>query len=323
MCGRLAAIHRSIKLIIRIFKFDFMDIRNIDLNLLPVLDALLRYRSVTLAARELDMSQSALSSSLSRLRDLLGDALFVRTGRGLLPTPRATSLAQPVATILEQVRDKVLASNAFEPTHSNRVFTVCHSDVGSYVLWPHIVRAVAKLAPHVGLQLKVMSQAQIPEALESAAIDLAIGAYPNLPESLFQRRLFKRQYVGIVRADHPLASKRLTPAVFAKTPQIVVRLASGVQELVDKALADRHLVRNVTIEMPSYLMLPPLLEKSDFLAVIPGQLADAFARHGHFKSLKLPMELPASVIKLHWHRRFHEDPGNVWLRQLIWELFGK
>ena len=300
-----------------------MDIRKIDLNLLPVLDALLRHRSVTMAARELEMSQSALSSSLSRLRDLLGDELFVRTGRGLLPTPRAASLAVPVANILEQVRDKVLSSNGFDPSSSSRVFTVCHSDVGSYVLWPRIVPAVARLAPNVRLQLKVMAQQQIPAALESAVIDLAIGAYPELPDSLFQRRLFERKYVGIVRFGHPVAKRRLTPALFAKTPQLVVRLASGVQELVDKALNDLKLERTATIEMPSYLMLPPLLEAGDYLAVIPGQLSDAFARHGHFKSLKLPFELPASTIKLHWHRRFHEDPGNVWLRGVICELFGR
>mgnify|MGYP000417378731 CR=1 FL=1 len=300
-----------------------MDIRKVDLNLLPVLDALLRHRSVTLAARELEMSQSALSSSLARLRELLGDSLFVRTGRGLLPTPRAALLAEPVAAILEKVRDKVLSSGEFDPIHSDRIFTVCHSDVGSYVLWPSIVATTAKLAPNVRLQLKVMPQAQIPAALENASIDLAIGAYPDLPDSLFQRRLFEREYVGIVRSDHAISNKRLTPALFARTPQLVVRLASGIQELVDKALADRHLERSVTIEMPSYLMLPPLLEAGDYLAVIPGQLADAFARHGHFESLKLPLKLPASVIKLHWHRRFHEDPGNVWLRKIIWELFGK
>lgn len=300
-----------------------MDIRKVDLNLLPVLDALLRHRSVTLAARELEMSQSALSSSLARLRELLGDSLFVRTGRGLLPTPRAALLAEPVAAILEKVRDKVLSAGEFDPIHSDRIFTVCHSDVGSYVLWPSIVATTAKLAPNVRLQLKVMPQAQIPAALENASIDLAIGAYPDLPDSLFQRRLFEREYVGIVRSDHAISNKRLTPALFARTPQLVVRLASGIQELVDKALADRHLERSVTIEMPSYLMLPPLLEAGDYLAVIPGQLADAFARHGHFESLKLPLKLPASVIKLHWHRRFHEDPGNVWLRKIIWELFGK
>lgn len=300
-----------------------MDIRKIDLNLLPVLDALLRHRSVTLAARQLDMSQSALSSSLGRLRELLGDALFVRTGRGLMPTPRATQLAEPVGFILEQLRDRVLSTQGFDPKSSQRVFTVCHSDVGSYVLWPRIVPAVAQLAPNVRLQLKLLTQQQIPAALETSAVDLAIGAYPDLPSSLFQRRLFERKYVGIVRKDHPIADKRLTLNLFAKTPQLVVRLASGVQELVDRTLEEQGLERAHTIEMPSYLMLPPLLEAGDYLAVIPGQLADAFARHGYFKSLKLPMELPASLIKLHWHRRFHEDPGNVWLREVICDLFSK
>jgi DNA-binding transcriptional LysR family regulator len=186
-----------------------------------------------------------------------------------------------------------------------------------------IVPVVARLAPHVRLQLKVMTQQQIPSALETAAIDLAIGAYPDLPTSLFQRRLFERKYVGIVRKDHPIASKRLSLSQFAKTPQLVVRLASGVQELVDQLLHDQGLERTHSIDMPSYLMLPPLLEAGDYLAVIPGQLADAFARHGHFKCLKLPMELPASLIKLHWHRRFHEDPGNVWMRRVISDLIGK
>ncbi len=101
-----------------------MDIRSVDLNLLPVLDALLRHRSATLAARELDMSQSALSSALARLRKLLGDELFVRTGRGLMPTPRASALADVVAGIVEQVRDRILQSSAFDAATTHRIFRV-------------------------------------------------------------------------------------------------------------------------------------------------------------------------------------------------------
>ena len=123
-------------------EFDAMHIRSIDLNLLPVLDALLRHRSATLAARELDMSQSALSAALGRLRDLLGDQLFVRTGRGLLPTPRADALAEPVADLLRQVREQVLPGGAFDAWTARRNFNVLLSDVGAYVLLPRLVRAV-------------------------------------------------------------------------------------------------------------------------------------------------------------------------------------
>lgn len=299
-----------------------MDIKSVDLNLLPVLDALLRHRSVTLAARELDMSQSAVSTALGRLRETLGDQLFVRTGRGMLPTPRASRLAEAVASILEQVRDQVLSVSGFEATESDRVFTLCLSDVGSYVLWPRIVSAVAQEAPSVALRMRPMSQSMIAPTLESAEIDLALGAYPELPATLYQRRLFERKYVALVRAGHPLAGKRLSIQAFARTPQAVVRLASGIQDRVDEALARHGLRRDQVLEMPSYLMLPPLLEAGDHLAVIPGQLADAFGRHGHFTSLKLPFDLPASVIRMHWHRRFHEDAGNIWLRGVIARIFG-
>lgn len=298
-----------------------MDIRKVDLNLLPVLDALLRQHSVTLAARELNMSQSALSTALARLRDLLEDALFVRTGRGLLPTPRATALAPHVAAILKQVQEQVLSSQAFDPKVSQREFTICHSDVGSYVLWPRIVQAVSERAPGVRMLLRILAHTEIAAALESGAIDAAIGAFPTLPESLFQRKLFDRQYVALVAAGHPLAGLKLTVQTFVRTPQLVVRQSSGIQEAIDQTLARLHLQRSLTLEMPSYLMLPPLLRLGRHLTVLPGQLADAFAQEGAFTSLKLPLELPSSTIRLYWYRRLHEDAGNVWLRGVIAELF--
>ncbi|MEZ5644952.1 MAG: LysR family transcriptional regulator [Burkholderiaceae bacterium] len=298
-------------------KFNGMDIKSVDLNLLPVLDALLRHRSVTLAARELDMSQSAVSTALGRLRDTLGDQLFVRTGRGMLPTPRASQLAEPVTTILDRLRDEVLSTTGFVAADSERTFTLGLSDVGSYVLWPRIVRAVARQAPSVRLRMRVVTQPLIASALEGAEIDVALGAYPRLPATLYQRRLFERKYVAMVRIGHPLAGKRLSAQAFARCPQAVVRLASGIQDRIDEALAELGLTRDRVLEMPSYLMLPPLLDAGDHLAVIPGQLADAFARHGQFKLLKLPFDVPASVIRMHWHKRFHEDAGNVWLRGVI------
>lgn len=294
-----------------------MDIRSIDLNLLPILDALLRHRSVTLAARELDMSQSALSTALGRLRLLLRDELFVRTGRGLRPTPRASALAQPVSEVLECVRDRIMQGASFDPRETTREFRLAHSDVGAYVLWPRIVRAVRAKAPGVRLALRTLSQDDIAPALGEGHIDLAIGSYPRLPASLFQQRLFDRRYVGLVSSVHRLVDRTLTMREFACVPQVIVRGATGLQERIDELLAKHKLRRQDCLESPSYLMVPPMLEAGDFLAVMPGQLADAFSRHGHFVSLKLPIALPPSTIRMHWHRRFNEDAGNKWLRQLV------
>ncbi|MBB3178207.1 LysR family transcriptional regulator [Variovorax sp. Sphag1AA] len=299
-----------------------MDIRAVDLNLLPVLDALLRHRSVTLAARELNMSQSALSTALRRLRELLGDELFVRTGRGLRPTSRASALSEPVAEILERVRDRILQSSTFDPRTAKSEFRIAHSDVGAYVLWPRVVRAVRTAAPRVRLVLKTLTQSEIGPALAEGQVDLAIGSYPDLPDSLFQQRLFDRVYVALVADGHPLARKTLTLRSFAATPQIVVRGPSGVQDRIEAYLASHGLVRGECVELPSYLMIPPLLEAGDFLAVVPGQLADAFSRHGSLVTLALPVPVPASVIRMHWHRRFSEDAGSKWLRDLIAQEFG-
>ena len=295
-----------------------MDIRTIDLNLLPVLDALLRQRSVTQAARELDMSQSALSAALARLRKLLGDELFVRTGRGLRPTARAAELAEPVAMILGQVRERVLRAAEFDPASAQRNFQLLLSDVGAYVLLPRIVRAVRAQAAGVSLTLHPLGGTDIAAELTDGRIDLAVGHYPALPDTLFQRRLFERHFVGLVRAQHPLATgPRLTVKRFAATPQLLVRLTSGIQGHIDDALAHHGLQRWDTLELPSYLMVPPLLEATDYLAVVPGQLADAFIADGRLAVIELPLPLPESTIRMHWHRRFHEDPGNVWLRGVV------
>ncbi|WP_423457861.1 LysR family transcriptional regulator [Ottowia sp. VDI28] len=297
-----------------------MDIRSVDLNLLPVLDALLRHRSVTLSAHELSMSQSALSAALGRLRLLLGDQLFVRTGHGLLPTPRADALAEPVAELLRQVREQVLPGGTFDPRTARRNFHVLLSDVGAYVLLPRLVRAVRQRAPGVSLTLRPLAGAAIAEDLAAGKIDLAIGAYPGLPDTLYQRRLFERYFVCLVQRNHPLAKgKRLSLRAFADVPQLVVRMTSGIQERIDEELHRHGLQRRDVLELPSYLMVPPLLEAGDFLAVLPGQLSDAFARSGRYTALDLPFDVPPSIIHMHWHRRFQEDAASAWLRAVVAE----
>lgn len=295
-----------------------MDIRAVDLNLLPVLDALLRHRSATLAARELNMSQSALSAALGRLRELLGDELFVRTGRGLDPTARAATLAVPVAEILERVRDRILPAAAFDPHAAQRAFCIAHNDVGAYVLWPRIVQAVRARAPGVRLSLRVATALDVAQGLADGAVDIAVGSFPQLPDSLFQQRLFDRRYVAVVTHTHPLAGQQLSLRAFAAVPQIVVPGSIGLHKHIDDVLAQHGLARSECLEMPSFLMVPPLLANGAFLTVMPAQLADAFAQRWPFVQLPLPFsELPVSTVRMCWHRRLHEDAGARWLRQVI------
>lgn len=295
-----------------------MDIKNIDLNLLPALDALLRHRSVSLAARELDMSQSALSAALARLRKLLGDPLFVRTGRGLAPTPRAAALAQPVREILDAVRERVVRGGAFDPAVDSRSFRLLMTDVGAYVLWPRILRALRVEAPACSPSLRVVPPQDIAGELAEGRGDLAIGAFPGLPLSLFQRRLFERRYVCLLSREHPLArGARIGLHEFARAPQVVVRMASGIQDRVDEELARHRLARSDVLEAHSYLTVPPLLESAGYLCVLPGQLADELTRHGPLVARPIPVKTPASTIRMYWHRRMNDDAGHAWLRSLV------
>lgn len=295
-----------------------MDLRSVDLNLLPVLDALLRQRSATLAARELDMSQSALSSALGRLRELLGDELFVRTGRGLRPTARAALLAAPVAELLQGVRERILPVAAFDPRAAQRAFCIAHTDAGAYVLWPRIVQAVRARAAGVRLALRVAAGPELAHGLAEGGIDLAVGSFGQLPDALLQQRLFDRRHVAVVTHTHRLAGRTLSLREFAQVPQVVVPGSIGLHRHIDEALARHGLQRRECLEMPSFLMVPPLLAGGEFLAVMPGQLADAFAERWPFVRLPLPIaELPASTVRMVWYRRLHEDAGARWLRQVV------
>jgi DNA-binding transcriptional LysR family regulator len=220
-------------------------------------------------------------------------------------------------SVLGQLRDDVLSGGTFDPRQTRQSFGICLSDVGSYVLWPKIVRAVRARAPLIELRLRNLTTDALEAALEQGEADLAIGAFTASRASLFQRRLFEREYVCLARASHPYANVKMTLQQFASAPQIVVRTSAGVHDRIDEQLSKRDLVRSSLLEIPSYLLIPPLLESDDYLAVMPGQLAEVFAEHWNLVAVRLPLSLPTSTIRLYWHRRSHEDQGNVWLRQLI------
>lgn len=293
------------------------DIRAFDLNLVPVLDALLRHQNVTMAARELDMSQSAVSAALARLRTLLGDDLLVRTGRGMRPTVRALELKASVSQVLGQIRDELIASGSFNPLESTRSITLGLSEVGCFVLGARITRFVRQEAPGIRLALSGLSTEGIEDALERGEADLALGPFKCDRSTVFQRRLYERDYVCLTAKGNRFTRKKLTLEQFADAPHLVVRSPSRIQEQINEELARNGLLRENRLEIPSYLHVPPMLEASEFVSVLPGQLADIYLAHWNLQAIEVPMPLPKSTIRLFWHRRSNSDPAISWLRNLI------
>jgi DNA-binding transcriptional LysR family regulator len=298
-----------------------MDIRDVDLNLLVVFDALLRTRSVTRAAADLGMSQPATSFALNRLRSTLGDPLFVRTARGIHPTPHAEHLAEPLTEILDSIRGRLLQQPTFAPEGADRTITLNMPDIGELVFLPPILKRLASIAPKISIQTVNFPDAEIEPALRSGAIDLALGYFPSLQSaSPYQQRLFTHSFVCVVRREHPRIGDKMTRKQFIESDHAVV--AGGhADESLEVELRDQGLNRCVVLTVEHFLALPTILSESDLIFTVPYAIGAGLAKLADIKLVPPPFKAKPRVVKQHWHSRFQNDPANRWIRGIVAELF--
>jgi DNA-binding transcriptional LysR family regulator len=295
--------------------------RRLDLNALAVLDAMLKHKSVTNAGAALGLSQPAMSAALAKLRAQFDDPLFVRTGRGMRPTPRALALADPVDRILRTVHEEILHPAAFDAATSERTFTIITPDIGEVAFLPRLHAHVERHAPGVTLHTVAMQPAATEEALEAGAADLALGYFPDLARrGFFQQRLFRNSFACMVRAGHPLAGRRLALDDFLAASHALVRPA-GRTHLFETFVEKRGLKLDVRVRLSHFSSLLTLIAESDLIATVPLDIARTFARLADVRLMEPPVKPPAFDLKQHWHRRFHHDPANAWLRATVRELF--
>jgi DNA-binding transcriptional LysR family regulator len=293
-------------------------LKQLDLNLLGVLDALLREQSVTRAAESLGTTQSAVSHSLGRLRTFFDDSMFVKSSNGMVATRKAELLRQPVTGIMATVRQQVLAEVGFHPSRSRRAFVFAMTDAGELVFLRPLLTALRKEAPHCTVRTVQVPIEQIEGLLASGEVDLALGSIRSAPEGLYRQRLFLNTFVTIVSTRNSLIGDSLTMEQFQQMPQIVVSLEGKPGTAYDKLVEDQGIKRNVFLTTPHFLVVPLLLEQQpDLIATVPMELASAFAKYGSVRILKPPVELPQFALSQHWHPRFNNDPAVSWLRALV------
>jgi len=298
-----------------------VNVNDVDLNLLRVFDAILRGRGVTAAAARLGLSQPAVSNALARLRTVFGDTLFVRTTSGMAPTPFANQLDEPIRQALALVESALTHGAAFEPATSDRVFRFYMSDLGEISFLPPLVEHVRRLAPRVHLEASGLALDEIPDALASGALDLAVGFLPGLAPPVRRRRLFRDDYVCLMRADHPRIKKRLTRRLFEEASHALVSSTGSGHRVIEEALERHGLTLRIALRVPHFTVVPMVLERTDLLLTLPSRVARVYEQGGRFKSLPPPVTIPPADVGVHWHERFDRDPGNRWLRELILELF--
>jgi len=293
----------------------------IDLNLLVVFDAVARCRSVSKAAVVLSLSQPAVSHALNRLRDLVGDRLFVRGRTGFVPTPRAEAMIAPVRELLESA-GRVLAEPLFDPTRAKRLFRVAGSDYSNHALVPALVDRLRRAAPDCTLELVPVGPSTLAE-LESGDLDCCFWGASAPPAPWCARTLFIDRLVGLVAASHPLARAPEGAAValddYLAYPHVVVSMGNPGRSAVDAALADRGLARRIAVRTQSFSSNVAALAASDLLTSLPARLLPILAPRGH-RSFEIPLPLPPIEYRLVWHRRRDADPAGLWLRDLIASL---
>lgn len=299
-----------------------MDIDKTDLNLLRIFDALIRSQNVTLAGELVGLSQPAVSFALNKLRKLTGDALFVRTTKGMEPTPRAMKMADPVRHVLDVVRQEVFLLDEFHPASSERVFTLSLSDIGEMVFLPKLMKYLRSKAPHILIKSVSMPPARLEEAMAAGEVDLAVGYYPDITKANFyQQHLFTHGFACLVRTDHPEFKRKLTMKQYLNATHILIRAEGRSQELLERYFDDQKIKRKAGLIIPHFMSIPHLLPESDMIATVPSSCAKAFAKLGTTRLLELPFNAPVFDLKQYWHARYHRDTANQWLRQVLYECF--
>ncbi len=298
-----------------------MNVMNLDLNLLRAFDAIATEGSVTVAGERIGLSQPAMSNALTRLRQLFGDPLFVRTPRGMRPTPFAQQLAQPVREALRLIQGALQQHAGFEPRSSGNTFRLFMSDIGEMVFLPGLLERIKHDAPEVKIEVVRIPIKDVHAALEAGEIDLAVGFLPGLTTGMRAQPLFREHYVCMLRADHPLAGARISAKQFRAAAHVLVSYAGTGHQVIEETFVAAGLSARIAVRVPHFLVVPMILARTDLVVTVPSRVAAVFAQLGRFKVLRLPLHMPSFEVSLHWHQRFHQDPANRWLREVMAELY--
>lgn len=306
-----------------------MNFRTFDLNLLRVFDAVMSQRSLTRAADELALTQPAVSNAVRRMRDALGDELFVRAGHGVEPTPFAHRVWPAVRDALTRLQ-AVLAPGRFEPASARGAFVLAMADATANSLVPPMVRSIETEAPGITLRVLPLTTRDPRTLLEEGELDLAVGYFPlaiaaigtaamqqDAPPAFEHERLYSSDYVCVMRRDHPLASRPLTLDAFVAANHLLVSFSGRPFGFVDEALTAIKRQRNVLITVNQFFTAGQVVMNSDLLTVLPEHFVASTGLGDELAVRPLPLAVPQATIEMIWHSRSRLHAGHEWLCGVI------
>ena len=298
-----------------------VNLASIDLNRLLVLHAVLSERSVTRAAAVLHVTPSAVSNALARLRATFDDPLLVKSGRGLVLTPRATQLAPQLAEAVAAIARVVEDQSNFDSARTTRTFTLACSDAEQISEVPRIAAAFARRLPNARLRVMSVDQLEAKGGLASGEVDVAIGPAHGPVPDVHSSDLYEEEGVLVVRRGHLQVGRRMSKEQFNTLRHIDILLALGGpgigHRIVEEFLASHGLHRDIAISVPSFAAAAAIAAQTDWVAGMPRRMAAVFLRQMPLTSVAMPVPAVKFRIQLLWHERTHLDAGAQFFRSLI------
>jgi DNA-binding transcriptional LysR family regulator len=293
------------------------DLSNLDLNLLRVFDAVARERHVTRAAQRLHLSQPAVSNALTRLRLALGDELFLRRPGGVEPTELAVSLTQPVAEVLDRLRETLAAHAPFDPAISDRVFTAGFSEYAEAVLAPPLLAHMATEAPGCLLAIRHADRVNALELLEQDESQMVLGMLAEPPSLYTRLRLLPEAFLVLMRPGHPLAEGTMTVEHFSQWPHLLHSPNGSRDGALDIPMREAGFPRRLGAVVAHLSGVPDILKRTDMVMALSARLARQMASIHGLAIRPCPVETKHTRLSLIFHRRFEADQGHAWLRRLL------
>lgn len=293
------------------------NLAGVDLNLLVVFDALMTEQHLTRAAEKIGLSQPATSNALSRLRKLFNDDLFIKTSKGMAPTPRAIELSEFIHQSLLQVQTAIYSEPEFIPQSSERVFRLGMDDYSELVFLPKLLAEIEILAPKVKIQVRSTNWIRSPKLLDADEIDLAIGHCPQFQPWHQRQLLYEEHFVCVASSERFKNRKAIALEEYIAAAHLLVSPKEDMVGLVDEFLTQQDLSRNVVMSVPNFLIVPFILVNTNYIATLPAHLVKTFVEVWQLYAWTLPFQMAGFSVDLLWHSKNDREAGHVWLRNLI------
>lgn len=296
-------------------------INNLNLEYLRVLNSILDTKSATLSAKSLGVTQSAISHSLKKLREILGDELVYRQGNSMELTARAQALKIPLKKWINQL-GPILSTEEFDPKSSNKVFYIATTDIVEHLFAPELIKILQTQAPNIQVRFLRWEYEKIESMLDNSQIDLAIGVRSFDSSNILQRVLYNETFISIARKGHPLLSEKINLENFLSYPHVMTGPGDG-KGAIDNYLERLNRKRKLLYTVNSFSSAPTLVENSDCILTAPKRFMDYSAKRHKVEVFKTPIRMNEFSIKVYWSKKNQNEAANKWMRDLFYNIADK